>query len=83
MTVSKFIEIQMVQNDIPNKMELSRVTGIDYQRLNRRIKAPSAMTLSELGSLSVALNLDSEGLLEFLKQTGTLWRTDRKRTNRK
>ena len=73
MTVTKFVELQMVQNDIPNKMELSRVTGIDYQRLNRRIKAPSTMTLSELGSLSLALNLDENGMLEFLKETGTLW----------
>lgn len=74
MTVEKFIKIQMANNDIPDKMELSRMTGIDYQRLNRRIKQPSTITLSELSALAFALNFDREDLFRFLKESGILWR---------
>ena len=73
MAVDKFIQIQMIQNDIPDKTELARQTGIDYQRLNRRIKQPSTMTLSELSALSSVLNFSEDTVLDFLKETGALW----------
>ena len=80
MTVEKFLNLQMVQNDIPSKTALAKRSGIDYQRLNRRIEAPSTMTLSELAAISDTLNFTKDNLMDFLKVTGILWRAgfDRK-----
>lgn len=73
MTVEKFLQLQMIQNDIPDKTELAKQTGIDYQRLNRRIKAPSTMTLSEMAALSSVLNFSEDTLMDFLREAGMLW----------
>ena len=80
MTIEKFLELQMVQNDIPSKTALARQTGIEYQRLNRRLEYPSTMTLSELAAISDTLNFTKDNLMDFLKVTGILWRSgfDRK-----
>lgn len=77
MTVEKFLDLQMVQNDIPSKMALSKMTGIDYQRLNKRLKAPLSMTLSELDALSDTLNLNEESFMDFIKTSGIYLRTGR------
>lgn len=73
MTLEKFLKFQMLQNDIPDKTELARQTGIDYQRLNRRIKAPSSLTLSEIAALCSVLNFSEDTLMEFLRLAGALW----------
>lgn len=73
MTVEKFLQLQMIQNDIPDKTELAKQTGINYQRLNRRIKAPSTMTLSEMAALSSVLNFSEDTLMDFLREAGMLW----------
>lgn len=77
MTVEKFLDLQMIQNDIPSKMALSKMTGIDYQRLNKRLKAPLSMTLSELDALSDTLNLNEESFMDFIKTLGIYLRTGR------
>lgn len=74
MTVEKFLNLQMAQNNIPSKSALARRTGIEYQRLNKRLEAPSTMTLSELAAISETLNFTKDGLIDFLKATGILWR---------
>lgn len=84
MTVEKFLDLQMVQNDIPSKMALSKMTGIDYQRLNKRLKAPLSMTLSELDALSDTLNLNEESFMDFIRTLGIYLRTGRTtRTSRR
>ena len=74
MTIDNFLKLQMVQNDIPSKTALARQTGIEYQRLNRRLEYPSTMTLSELAAISDTLNFTKDNLMDFLKVTGILWR---------
>ena len=80
MTVEKFLQLQMVQNDIPSKTVLAKRAGMEYKTLNRRIDAPSTMKLSELAALSDALNFSKDNLMDFLKVSGILWRSgfDRK-----
>jgi hypothetical protein len=48
-------------------MELARITGIDYQRLNRRLVDPHSFTVFELLALEETLHLTDEDLLKLIK----------------
>ncbi len=57
----------MIEADINNFSELSRETGIDYQRLNKRIADPHSFTVFELISLDDVLHFDDEDLLKLIR----------------
>ena len=68
MTVEEYLKHSMIDNSISDKTELARKSGIDIQRLNRRIKAPSTFTLGEIAALNDVLGFDDETLLDILKE---------------
>ena len=66
-SIKKMLRLYMIEADINNFSELSRETGIDYQRLNRRIADPHSFTVFELISLDDVLHFDDEDLLKLIK----------------
>lgn len=63
----KLLRRYMVEADIDSFLELARITGIDYQRLNRRIADPHSFTVFELLALEETLHLTDEDLLKLIK----------------
>ena len=63
----KLLRRYMVEADIDSFLELARITGIDYQRLNRRIADPHSFTVFELLALNDALHFTDEDLLKLIK----------------
>ena len=68
MTVEEYLKHSMIDNSISDKTELARKSGIDIQRLNRRIKAPSTFTLGGIAALNDVLGFDDETLLDIMKE---------------
>ncbi|WP_173431967.1 hypothetical protein [Sharpea azabuensis] len=65
--IKKMLRLYMIEADINNFSELSRETGIDYQRLNKRIADPHSFTVFELISLDDVLHFDDEDLLKLIR----------------
>ena len=65
--IKKMLRLYMIEADINNFSELSRETGIDYQRLNKRIADPHSFTVFELISLNDVLHFDDEDLLKLIR----------------
>lgn len=65
--IKKLFKGYMVAYDIDNFRELSKVTGIDYQRLNRRIADPHSFTVFELISLDDVLHFNDEDLIKLIR----------------
>lgn len=65
--IKKMLRLYMIEADINNFSELSRETGIDYQRLNKRIADPHSFTVFELISLDDVLHFDDEDLLRLIR----------------
>lgn len=63
----KLLKRYMIDADIDNFTQLSKETGIDYQRLNRRIADPHSFTVFELLALNDALHFTDEDLLQLIK----------------
>jgi hypothetical protein len=57
----------MIEADIDNFTQLAKETGIDYQRLNRRMADPHSFTVFELLALEETLHLTDEDLLKLIK----------------
>ena len=57
----------MVEADLDCFTELARETGIDYQRLNRRIADPHSFTVFEITSLDDVLHFSDEDLLLLVR----------------
>lgn len=68
MTVEDHLKHSMIDNSISDKTELAKKSGIDIQRLNRRLKAPSTITLGELAALDDVLGFDDETILDIVKE---------------
>ena len=57
----------MIDCDIDSFIELSKRTGIDYQRLRRRLEDPHSFTVYELLALNDILNFSDEDLLKLIR----------------
>lgn len=67
LNVKKLLRRYMVEADLDCFTELARETGIDYQRLNRRIADPHSFTVFELISLDDVLHFSDEDLLLLVR----------------
>jgi hypothetical protein len=65
--IKKMFVRYMIEADIDNFTQLAKETGIDYQRLNRRIADPHSFTVFELLALNDALHFTDEDLLKLIK----------------
>lgn len=65
--IKKLLRRYMIEADIDNFTQLAKETGIDYQRLNRRIADPHSFTVFELISLDDVLHFSDEDLLILLR----------------
>lgn len=65
--IKKMLRLYMIEADIDNFTQLAKETGIDYQRLNRRIADPHSFTVFELLALNDALHFTDEDLLKLIK----------------
>ena len=68
--IKKMLRLYMIEADIDNFTQLAKETGIDYQRLNRRIADPHSFTVFELLALNDALHFTDEDLLKLIKGEG-------------
>ena len=65
--IKKMLRLYMIEADIDNFTQLAKETGIDYQRLNRRIADPHSLTVFELISLDDVLHFSDEDLLLLVR----------------
>lgn len=65
--IKKLLRRYMIEADIDNFTQLAKETGIDYQRLNKRIADPHSFTVFELLALEETLHLTDEDLLKLIK----------------
>jgi len=65
--IKKLLRRYMIEADIDNFTQLAKETGIDYQRLNKRIADPHSFTVFELLVLEETLHLTDEDLLKLIK----------------
>ena len=66
--VEKLLKFYMIDYDIDSFRELARITGIDYQRLRRRLEDPHSFTVFELLALDDTLHFADEDLLKILRE---------------
>jgi hypothetical protein len=65
--IKKLLRRYMIEADIDSFTQLAKETGIDYQRLNRRIADPHSFTVFELIALDDVLHFSDEDLLILIK----------------
>lgn len=65
--IKKILKLYMIEADIDNFTQLAKETGIDYQRLNRRIADPHSFTVFEIISLDDVLHFSDEDLLLLVR----------------
>lgn len=65
--IKKTLRLYMIEADIDNFTQLAKETGIDYQRLNRRIADPHSLTVFEILALDNTLHFTDEDLLKLIK----------------
>ena len=65
--IKKLLKLYMIVHDIDSFRELAKETGIDYQRLRRRLDDPHSFTVFELLSLNDTLHLTDEDLLKLIR----------------
>ena len=65
--IKKLLKLYMIVHDIDSFRELAKETGIDYQRLRRRLDDPHSFTVFELLSLNETLHLTDEDLLKLIR----------------
>jgi len=65
--IKKLLRRYMIEADIDSFAQLAKETGIDYQRLNRRIADPHSFTVFELIALDDVLHFSDEDLLILIK----------------
>ena len=65
--IKKTLMLYMLEADIESFTQLAKETGIDYQRLNRRIADPHSLTVFEILALDNTLHFSDEDLLKLIK----------------
>ena len=65
--IKKILKLYMIEVDIDNFTQLAKETGIDYQRLNRRLADPHSLTVFEILALDNTLHFTDEDLLKLIK----------------
>jgi hypothetical protein len=65
--IKKLFKRYMLDADLDSFTQLAKETGIDYQRLNKRIANPNSFTVFELISLDDVLHFDDEDLLKLIR----------------
>ena len=65
--IKKLFWRYMLDADIDSFTDLAKKTGIDYQRLNRRIADPHSFTIFELMALNNILHFSDEDLLKIIR----------------
>ena len=65
--IKKTLRLYMIEADIENFTQLAKETGIDYQRLNRRIADPHSLTVFEILALDNTLHFTDEDLIKLIK----------------
>ena len=65
--IKKILKLYMIEAEIDNFTQLAKETGIDYQRLNRRIADPHSFTVFELIALNDVLHFEDEDLLKIIR----------------
>ena len=65
--IKKLLLRYMIEEDINNFSELSRMSGIDYQTLNVRIKNPGTFRVYEIRQLDELLHFTEEDLLLIIR----------------
>ena len=65
--IKKLLRRYMIEADIDSFTQLAKETGIDYQRLNRRIADPHSFTVFELIALDDVLHFSDEDLLLLVR----------------
>jgi hypothetical protein len=65
--IKKLFKKYMIDADLDNFTDLARETGIDYQRLNRRMADPHSFTVFELIALNDVLHFEDEDLLKIIR----------------
>lgn len=66
-SIKKLLKRYMIEADIDNFTQLAKETGIDYQRLNRRVADPHSFTVFEIISLDDVLHFSDEDLLLLVR----------------
>jgi hypothetical protein len=67
LNIKKTLKLYMIEADIDNFTQLAKETGIDYQRLNRRIADPHSLTVFEILALDDTLHFTDEDLLKLIR----------------
>lgn len=67
LNIKKLLRRYMIEADIDNFTQLAKETGIDYQRLNRRMADPHSFTVFELIALNDVLHFEDEDLLKIVR----------------
>jgi hypothetical protein len=65
--IKKLFKKYMIDADLDNFTDLARETGIDYQRLNKRMADPHSFTVFELIALNDVLHFEDEDLLKIVR----------------
>jgi hypothetical protein len=65
--IKKLFKKYMIDVDLDNFTDLARETGIDYQRLNKRMADPHSFTVFELIALNDVLHFEDEDLLKIVR----------------
>lgn len=65
--IKKLLRLYMIKYDIDSFRELAKETGINYQRLRRRLEDPQSLTVYELLAINDALQLTDEDFLKLIK----------------
>lgn len=67
LNIKKLLRRYMIEVDLDSFTQLAKETGIDYQRLNRRIADPHSFTVFELISLDDVLHFEDDDLLKLIR----------------
>jgi len=65
--IKKLLRRYMIEADIDSFTQLAKETGIDYQRLNRRMADPHSFTVFELVALDEVLHFENDDLILLIR----------------